>query len=75
MKNLRVIDEAGNKQDFEAEFVPRIGELLVWTYQRGGEQLKEHYFRVRDVMYKLDNPPDSQAAILIAEEDNPEPWA
>jgi hypothetical protein len=29
MKHLRVIDETGSKSDYEAEFVPRIGERIL----------------------------------------------
>lgn len=75
MKHLRVIDEAGNKQDYEAEFVPRIGERIVLEYSIGKEQpVKLHYFRVKDVEYHLQNPIDVQARILIEEEHAPELW-
>ena len=74
MKYLRVIDQVGNKTDYETEFVPRIGERIVLTYGIGNEPIGDHYFRVQDVMYKLDNKPENQAAILVAEEDNPELW-
>jgi hypothetical protein len=72
---LRVINQAGNKTDYEADFVPRIGERIVLTYKSGSDPLAEHSFRVQDVMYRLDNRPDIQAAILVTEENNPQPWA
>jgi len=75
MKNLRVVDQAGNRQDFETEFVPRIGERIVLVYKTVDEPLKEHHFRVRDVMYRLDNETENQAAILIAEDDSHQTWA
>lgn len=74
MKYLRVIDEAGNNTDYETEFVPRIGERIVLHYKVGNDLLKHHYFRVKDVMYKLDNAPDAQVAVLIAEDHDPQPW-
>lgn len=74
MKYLRVVDQAGNGTDYEAEFVPRIGERIVLVYGVGGGPVREHYFRVQDVMYKLGNAPDGQAAVLVKEEDNPEKW-
>ena len=63
MKVLRVIDPAGNKRDYETEHVPCIGERI---------QLSQEYFRVKDVMYVLDNPGNHQASILIEEETDAE---
>ena len=74
MKNLRVIDEAGNKTDYETEFVPRIGERIMLEYKSGSDPLREHYFRVKDVLYRLDKDPATQVAILIAEEHDAAPW-
>jgi hypothetical protein len=74
MKFLRVVDQAGNRTDYEAEFVPRIGERIVLEYGTGGEPVRPHYFRVKDVMYRLDNPPQEQVAILTEEESAPEHW-
>jgi hypothetical protein len=68
MKNLRVIDEIGNKQDIETDHVPRIGERIILIFGRGGAPVKTHYYRVKDVAYHLDQKPDIQAAILIEEE-------
>jgi hypothetical protein len=68
MKFLRVVDQAGNKQDYEAEVVPRIGERILRVYGTGSEAVRPHYFRVTDVMYNLDNKPDAQAAVLVVEE-------
>jgi hypothetical protein len=74
VKLLRVVDQAGNRTDYETEFVPRIGERILLPYGTGGDPVRLHYFRVKDVMYRLDEPPDIQAAILIEEESDPEPW-
>ena len=74
VKNLRVIDEVGNKQDYEAEFVPRIGERITLVYGIGGEPVTEHFHRVKDVEYFLQNPVDVQVRVLIEEESNPEHW-
>jgi hypothetical protein len=74
MKNLRVVDQAGNKQDYETEFVPRIGERILLEYGSSRETVKPHYFRVKDVMYQLQERADIQPAILIQEEDDPEFW-
>lgn len=74
MKELRVYDTIGNKQDYETEFVPRIGERIQLEYGKGGQPVRLHYFRVKDVMYRLDKPLDVQVAILIEEEHNAEEW-
>jgi hypothetical protein len=74
MKHLRVIDQAGNKTDYETEFVPRIGERILLEYGIGGGPVRPRYFRVKDVMYRLQNSPDAQAAILIEEDSNAEHW-
>lgn len=74
MLSLRVVDQAGNGTDYEVEVVPRIGERVVLVYGIGGRPVSEHYFRVQDVMYKLDNKPDGQAAVLLKEEDDPQLW-
>jgi hypothetical protein len=74
MKLLRVVDQIGNKQDYETEFVPRIGERVQLEYGIGGAPIRQHHFRVKDVMYRLDQRPDIQVAILIEEEDHPEIW-
>lgn len=68
MKHLRVIDQAGNRTDYETEFVPRIGERVLLRYGIGSDPVRPHYFRVKDVMYRLDEGPDVQVAILIEEE-------
>jgi hypothetical protein len=75
MKTLRVYDQTGSKCDYETEFVPRIGERVQLEYKLGKEEpLKLHFFRVKDVMYRLDKPADIQVAILIEEEINGEEW-
>jgi hypothetical protein len=68
MKNLRVIDEIGNKQDIETDHVPRLGERIVLVFGIGGQPVKPHYYRVKDVAYHFDNAPGIQAKILIEEE-------
>lgn len=74
MENLRVIDQDGNRQDYATEFVPRIGERVILTFGTGGQPIRPHYFRVKDVAYHLDNPVKTQATILVDEEANPELW-
>lgn len=72
MRYLRVINKSsGNKQDFETDYVPRIGERIVLQF---GAPLLDHFYRVKDVMYMLDNKADTQAAILVEEEANARPW-
>jgi hypothetical protein len=74
MKLLRVVDQIGNRTDYETEFVPRIGERILLEYGSGGDPVRPHYFRVKNVIYRLDNSPENQAGILIEEESDPELW-
>ena len=74
MKTLRVIDQAGNKHDYDAEFVPRIGERILLTFGVGTDPVRPHYFRVKDVQYALDNPVDHQVSILIEDDRNSQHW-
>ena len=74
MRYLTVIDQAGNKQDYEAEFLPRIGERIVLEYGIGGQPVREHFHRVKDVEYYLQKPTDVQVRILTEEEHTPERW-
>ena len=75
MKHLRVINaESGDHTDYEIEFVPRVGERIQTRYGIGREPVRAHYFRVKDVMYRLDSPVEHQVAILVTEEVNPEHW-
>jgi len=74
MELLRVIDPIGNEQDYETEFVPRIGERIVLDYGVGGRPVTTLYFRVKDVEYHLQNRKDIQARILLEEDPNTEPW-
>jgi hypothetical protein len=74
MKHLRVIDAIGNKRDYEAEFVPRVGERILLEYGTAHQPVTPHYFRVKDVLYRLDAPVEHQVAILIEEEPNATPW-
>jgi hypothetical protein len=65
---LRVVDQAGSRFDYEAASVPRIGEQIVLEYAIDGGPVMPHYYRVTDVMYRLDLRPENQAAVLIEEE-------
>ena len=69
-----MVDQTGSKSDYDAEFVPRIGERISLTFSRGAEPLRERFYRVQDVMYQLDNPVDAQVSILIEEEQDAEAW-
>jgi hypothetical protein len=73
MKSVRVVDQFGNKTDYETETVPRIGERIVMDYGIGSEPVRPHYFRVVDVMYNLSMKEDN-AAVLVTEETNPKHW-
>ena len=73
MKLLRVIDEVGNRTDYETDWVPRIGERIVLT-QNNTETATDYYYRVKDVVYFLDNRSEGQVAVLVTEESNPQPW-
>jgi hypothetical protein len=74
MPLLRVIDQAGNKTDYETDYLPRIGERIMLEYGINKNLVAIHYFRVKDVMYRLQKKPDIQAAILIEEETDGEHW-
>jgi hypothetical protein len=74
MENLRVIDQVGNKQDYQTEFVPRVGERVVLEWGVYGEAVRSHYYRVKDVAYHLSNPAHAQVTILIEEEADPTLW-
>ena len=74
MKHLRVIDETGNQADYEAEFVPRIGERIRLDFGRGKGVVRPHYYRVRDVEYSFDNEVAHQVRILVEEEKSPKLW-
>lgn len=74
MKNLRVIDQNGNNTDYEAEFVPRVGERLTFAYSINKGPFERHFFRVKDVEYSQGATGALQAAILIEEESDPVMW-
>ena len=74
MQHLRVIDQAGNGTDYETEFVPRIGERILLEYGIGKDPVTPHFFRVKDVMYRLHEKPDIQVAILVEEEPDATAW-
>jgi hypothetical protein len=74
MTTLRVIDSIGNKTDYDAASIPRIGERIELTYKIGDEPMSVHFFRVKDVVYKLQSPIESQVGILVEEEKDPREW-
>jgi hypothetical protein len=41
--SLTRMKQAGNKQDVETDYVPRIGERIVLEYGRGGGPVRSHY--------------------------------
>jgi hypothetical protein len=65
---LRVIDAAGNGQDYEADKIPSIGELVMLEYGDSKASVRPHYFRVKDVLHNLQGAPGRQIGILIGEE-------
>jgi hypothetical protein len=74
VKYLRVIDQAGNGSDYETEFVPHVGERILHEYGIAKGPVGPHYFRVKDVMYRLQEKPDIQVAILVEEELDATAW-
>lgn len=74
MRHLRVIDQHGNKTDYETDYIPRIGERIELRYGRNNQPVTDHYFRVKDVSYWLENPPGHQVMVLVEEEKNPKQW-
>jgi hypothetical protein len=74
MTYLRIIDQIGNKQDIETDLIPRIGERLMMEFGVGGRPITAHYFRVKDVEYRFDNPKENRVGILVEEEMDPEYW-
>jgi len=74
MKHLRVIDQNGNKADYETELVPRIGERIVLEYGIAGQPITTHYFRVMDVEYLLQSSDGHGVGILVNEDLTPERW-
>ncbi|HEX4771313.1 MAG TPA: hypothetical protein VH351_10800 [Bryobacteraceae bacterium] len=74
MASLKVIDETENKMDFATDHVPRIGECIKMRYGIGkSAPVEDHYFRVKDVMYLLDDSKD-KAAVLVEEAETPPQW-
>ena len=68
MKSIRAIDTLGNPRDLELDEVPRIGELVMLEYGRGGKPVEQHYLRVKDVLHNLEGAPGRQVQILLGEE-------
>jgi hypothetical protein len=67
MKHIRIVDQVGNHTEHQTEFVPRIGEVIVLEYGPVGRPKEAHYFRVKDVMYRLDHKPENQRLFLVEE--------
>lgn len=81
MTSLRVVDSAGNSQNYQVDAIPRIGELalarshwrarigeLVVLVEGGGETTVQiHYYRVKDVLHSLQGEPGHQVSILLGE--------
>jgi hypothetical protein len=63
--NLRIVDESGNDQDYDAEFLPRLGERIVLGT---GKPDKLRCYRVMDIEYRLDHPAGSQVRIRVKQE-------
>lgn len=74
MPMIRIIDEIGNKYDVTVEFVPRIGECILQTLGLGGEPVRQHYFRVKDVLHTVDND-ELNVAIFVDKERAPKHWS
>ena len=74
MKYFRIIDQFGNKEDVETEFVPRIGEHVARTFRIGSGPLSDHFYRVKDVEYWFDHEQHAQVRILVEEIHNHEDW-
>jgi hypothetical protein len=68
MPTIRMIDAIGNRHDFETVFLPRIGEHLVQTFGVGQEPVREHRYRVTDVVYTASGD-TLLAAVHVAEDD------
>lgn len=68
MKSIRTVDSAGNPLDCDVDEIPRIGELIMLEYGRGGDPVRQHYFRVKDVLHSLQAAPGLQVQILLDEE-------
>jgi hypothetical protein len=71
---ILVVDEIGNAQEHELAHLPRMGERIVIDYGVGGRPVTTHYLRVKDVTYFLDDPPETQARILVTPDSDTEPW-
>jgi hypothetical protein len=74
MKQIRVVDQAGNQQEHEADFLPRIGERIELVQNEAQSSAVTHYYRVKDVMHRLDGGTGNQPSILVEEEINPKFW-
>jgi hypothetical protein len=66
---LQVIDQSGNKTDYDVASVPRIGDRIVLgaTDTRRSAPL---CYRVVDVIFRLDAPTRDQVAVLVEEDED-----
>jgi len=55
--------------------VLRIGERIVLVWGQNNEAVSDRYYRVKDVVYFLNNRSEGQAVVLVTEESNPQPWS
>jgi hypothetical protein len=68
MNSLRVVNSAGNAQNYQVDAIPHIGELVV-LFKGGGETaIQAQYFRVQDVLHSLQGEAGHQVSILLGEE-------
>jgi hypothetical protein len=74
MKQIRVVDQAGNQQEHEADFLPRIGERIELLQSESQSSAVTHYYRVKDVMHRLNSGTGNQPSILVEEEIGPKLW-
>lgn len=69
-----VADEIGNRQEFEMEHLPKIGDRIIRSYGDGRHPKTTHYQRVKDVIFDSNHAPTDQVEILLTPEfdDSPE---
>lgn len=73
MPPFRTIDEAGNRQDYEADFLPRIGDRLTSIHGPSRQALSQHFYRVQDVCHTLDGS-KVFTEVRIVEEHDAKDW-
>jgi hypothetical protein len=67
---LQLIDQRGNKADYQVDSVPRIGDRVVLSR----DNLAANCYRVIDVVYHLNAPSSEQVSLLVEEDDDPGVW-